>query len=206
MNKPKAQQPYQSDNFFEAFRELGNQTVRTGRDGIADTAMDMVSQIATGTVRHQPLSGELRPNQPIDIEEEILRREEEAVQKERLHFQHVRRQEELVYSRKEEEIKLEMKAVQDELKKLIGEASGLSQEVEIAVEQVVVEPGKYHFNFFHKLRQTLVLLRKKIADSQTWMHSVNSRAQARSFFWSQVGKSGTKYMLSQERYMSTQAG
>jgi len=206
MNKPKTQQTYQSDNFFEAFRELGNQTAKTGSGLFADTAADMLSQLTGGSPIHQPLSGELRPNQSLDIEAEIRLREVESIQQERLHLQHLRRQEQLVYSKKQEEIKLQIKAIQDELKKLVGEAAGLAQEVEVAVEQVVVEPGIYHLNFFDKLRQTLLLLRKKIADSRTWMHTVNLRAKQRSFFWAQVGQSGTKFMLSQERYMSTQAG
>jgi hypothetical protein len=206
MNKPKKQQTYQSDSFFEALRELGDQTAKSGKDAAAGIASDMVHQVTPGGLHSQPVSGELRPNQAILIEEEIRRREEDARRKERTHFEYVRRQEKLVYSKKQEEVKLQIQAIQEELKTLIGEASGLAHEVEVAVEQAVVEPGIYHFNFFDKLRQLLILLRKKIADSKTWMHAVNTRAKQRSFYWAQVGKSGTKFLLSQERYMSTQAG
>ena len=147
MNKPKTQTNYQSDNFFEAFRELGNQTVRNGADAVTDAASDVISQISTFAQR-QPVSGELRPGQSLDIETEIRRREEDAIRSERMHFQHLRRQEQLVYSRKQEEIKLQINAIQEELKKLIGEAAGLAAEVEVAVEQMVVNPGVYHINFF----------------------------------------------------------
>lgn len=204
MNKPKKQQNYQSDSFFEAFRELGSQTARAGRKAAASIAGDMVRQVTPGL--NQPMSGELRPNQPFSLEDEIRRREQAAVREERSRLQQIHRKEELIFSRKQEEIKREIEAIQEELKKLIGEATGLAQEMEIALEQNVVEPGVYHLNFFDKLRQLLILLRKKVADSHTWMHTVNSRSEHRSFFWGQVGKSGTKFMLSQERYMSTQAG
>jgi len=206
MNKPKTQQTYRSDNFFEAFRELGNQTAKTGGNLISDTAADIVTQLSGGIPKHKQFSGELRPNQFLDIETEIRRRNEESIQKERLHFQHLRRQEQLVYSRKQEEIRLQIKAIQEELKKVIVEAAGLAKEIEVAAIQEVVDPGVYHLNFFDKLREMLVLLRKKIADSRTWMHTVNVRAKQRSFFWAQVGASGTKFMLSHERYMATQAG
>lgn len=206
MNKPKKQQNYQSDNFFEAFRDLGNQTAKTGIDAMQGLADDMWQQLQPGKGPTQPISGELRPNRSSSLEEELLRREEEARRSERAHFEHVRRQEQMVFSRKEQELKAQIAAIQDELKKLIGEAGGLVQEVELAVEQTIVEPGVYHLNFFDRLRQLIILLRKKVADSKTWMHTVNAKAQRRSYFWGQVGKSGTKFLLSQERYMSTQAG
>ncbi|HKZ34580.1 MAG TPA: DUF5660 family protein [Patescibacteria group bacterium] len=205
MNKQKKQQNFQSDNFFEAFRDLGNQAVKTGRDAAAGIAGDMARQVLPGSGIGS-MSGELKPNQPLSFEQEFQRREEEARRKEFAHLEYARRQEMLVFSRKQEEIKTQIEAIQEELKKLVGEAVGLAQEVEMAVEQSIVDPGVYHLNFFDKLRQTLILLRKKVADSHTWMHTVNSRSKQRSFFWAQVGQSGTKFMLSQERYMSTQAG
>lgn len=206
MNKKKQKQAYQSDSFFEALRELGNQTAKSSKDAVSGIGSDMVRQVTPGGLTRQPISGEIRPNESFSIEEEIIRRVEERRRQERAHFEYVRRQEKLVFSRKQEEIKAQITAIQEELKKLIGEAAGLAQEVEVAVEQAVVEPGVYHLNFFYKLRQLLILLRKKIADSKTWMHQVNTRSKRRSFYWAQVKKSGTKFLLSQERYMSTQAG
>ncbi|MCH7951489.1 hypothetical protein IH980_01955 [Patescibacteria group bacterium] len=206
MNKPKKQQNYQSDTFFEAFREIGGKTAVSSKDAIASIAGDMVSQVTLGGGVRQPISGELRPDESLNLEAEIRRRAEEASRRERSHFEHRSRKEKLVYSRKQEEITAQIKAIQEELKKLIEEASGLAQEIEVAVQQVVVDPGVYHINFFDKLRQMIILLRKKVADSKTWMHTANARAKQRSFFWAQVGKSGTKFMLSQERTVSTQAG
>lgn len=187
MTNQKTKQNYLSDNFFEAIRDLGTKSSKK-------------------PASKKPLSGEIQPNQFQDFEAQLLERERQTRAKERTHFEYVKRQERLVFSRKQEEIKAQIEAIQEELKKLIEEAGGLAQEVEVAVEQVVVNPGVYHLNFFDKLRQLMILLRKKVADSKTWMHATNSRAKSRSFFWGQVGKSGTKFLLSQERYMSTQAG
>ena len=82
----------------------------------------------------------------------------------------------------------------------------MSKEVEIAAMQAPVEPGVYHLNFLEKLRETIIFLSKSIKESFNWLAVCNSRAKKRSHYWSQVKKSGTKYMLSQERYMATQAG
>jgi hypothetical protein len=205
-NNKKQNQQHRSDNFFEAFRELGRQTAKDATSAASGVASDMLSQISSGSRSPQTLSGELTPDQPFDYEKELVKREKEAQKKAQTHFEYQKRQEKLVFSRKQEEIKAQITAIQEELKKLISEAAGLAKEVEVAVEQSVVNPGIYHLNYFDKLRQLLILLRKKVADSRTWMHTVNSRTKRRSYFWGQVQKSGTKFLLSQERYMSTQAG
>lgn len=206
MNKGKKPTPYQSDTFFEAFRELGRQTSKSGVDALSDIGSDVVSQVLPGAQPRGSISGELRPNEAVSLEAELRRREAEAVRSERAHLQKVRRQEQLVFSRKERELRRQIEAIQEELRKIISEASDFASEMEVAVEQTVVEPGVYHLNFFERLRQLIVLLRRKIVDSRTWMHTVNQRASKRSYFWAQVGRSGTKFLLSQERYMSTQAG
>ena len=84
--------------------------------------------------------------------------------------------------------------------------SNLSGEVKKATLQAVVEPGTYHETFFDRIRKLIELARKKLAESETWMQIFNNRSQKRSHYWGQVKKSGTKYMLSQERYMATQVG
>lgn len=208
MADTKKQQNYKSDTFFEAFRdlgELGQQTARTLKnDLLKGTVADAWNDMLHGESSRK--SGELRPYQPLEFPDELSRHELEARNRERHQLIQLRRKEQLVYSRKREEIERQIKAIQEELKKILGETSELAQEFEVAVEQVIVEPGVYHLNFFDKLRQLLILLRKKISDSKTWMHTTNVRSKQRSFYWGQVVQSGTKFLLSQERYMSTQAG
>lgn len=207
-NKPKNQ--YKSDSFFEAFRELGSQAGRTAKDTFKDLGSDMVDQIIHKPRSPQSLSGELNMNEHLDIDLEIKRREETALKKQRAHLEQVRRQEKMVFSRKEQELKEQIISIQEELKKelekLAEEAGGLIGELEVAVDQNIVDPGTYHLNFFDKIRQLFIILRKKIHDSRTWMHAVNMRASHKSYFWGQVGNSGSKFLLSHERTMATQAG
>lgn len=203
-SKTKQNQNYRSDNFLEAFRELGKQTANTAKDAVTGVASDVANQLS-GKSPNQP-SGEFNQNQSFNFEQQLLNREKESLKKARIHHEQIRRQEKLVFSRKEEQIKAQISAIQEELKKLIKEAVGLAQEVEVAVEQSIVNPGIYHLTFFDKLRQLLILLRKKVHDSRTWMHQVNARSASRKGYWGKVKQSGTKFMLSQERYMSTQAG
>jgi len=69
-----------------------------------------------------------------------------------------------------------------------------------------VEPGVYHLNFFERPKQAIIIFRKKIEDSASWLALFNQRAKKRGYYWTQFKKSGTKFLLSQERYMATQAG
>ncbi len=117
-----------------------------------------------------------------------------------------RRQEFLVFSQKEETRRKEIITLQEELQKLVEEIQDVSQEVDTAVSQQLVNPGIYHANFFDKLRQLIKLLRQRVHDSRTWLATFNQRAQAKLGYWGQVQTSGTKFMLSQERYMVTQTG
>lgn len=183
--KPKANQI--SDSFFEAFREVGGQT--------------------KAKPKNQPkFEGEFQQQPVNNFAEQFKQKELDIRRQERVHAQRIIRQEKLVFSRKQVEVKRQITSIQEELQLLVKEAGLVSQEVQVAVEQVVVNPGIYHVNFFNKIRQLIILLRKKVADSRTWMHETNSRANRRLGYWGKVKKSGTKFMLSQERYMATQAG
>lgn len=121
-------------------------------------------------------------------------------------FRQPRPVEKLVFDQNQQEIKLQVAAIQEELKKLALSTQNLAKEVKTAAQQTPVEPGVYHVSFFEKLRQTLVLLKKRIDESATWLAEFNHRAKKRNYYWAQVRKSGTKFMLSQERYMATQVG
>ena len=191
-NKKSSKKKGISDNFLEVLRELG--------EGTIDTTVDQI----TGRKR----SGELKPDETIELEQfarETVEREKftQEFEQEILGLRH---REKLVYTKEQQEIKLQIKAIQDELKKLAESTQGLAKEVEIAAKQVPVEPGVYHLTFFEKLRQIIIQFRQRIEDSRTWLAASNQRAKRRNYYWSQVKKSGTKFMLSAERYMSTQAG
>lgn len=114
--------------------------------------------------------------------------------------------ERLIFHQAEQETKLQIQALQAELKKLAESTGKLTREVAVAVSQPPIHSGPYHVSFLEKLRYWLVLLKKRIDESTTWLSEFNQRSKKKNYYWSQVKKSGTKFMLSQERYMTNQAG
>lgn len=206
--KRNKKRPISSDNFLEALRDLGSDVIdSTIHDVVEGTAESAVDQIRGR--KPEKASGTLSPNETIDLGK-ITSREEETRERLRRQFtqEHadLRRQEKLLFTRQEQEVKLQIKAIQEELKKLAESTQGLAEEVKVATMQASVEPGVYHLTFLERLKQAIQFFRKGIEDSKTWLALANQRAKKRSYYWAQVRKSGTKFMLSSERYMATSAG
>lgn len=118
----------------------------------------------------------------------------------------VQKQEQILFTRREKEAQQQVKALQEEIKQLAKATGDLAKEVEITAMQEAPLAGTYHVNFFERLRGLLKSLRSQIQESSYWLASWNKKAQKRNFYWGQFKKSGSKFMLSADRYMSTQAG
>lgn len=202
MNKtqPKKKRPVLSDNFLEKLRELGSDVgdsvIEDVIEGLPSTAIDQL----TGRKR----SGTLKPNETLSLEE--AQEQEQSRRRLSREFFRVRQEERLVFKQEEQKTRLQIKAIQEELKKLVESTKDLVKEVEVASKLEPVEPGVYHLNFFERLKQAIIIFRKKIEDSASWLSLFNQRAKKRGYYWTQFKKSGTKFLLSQERYMATQAG
>lgn len=196
-----------ADGFLEAFKSIGGSLSNSVKeDMFKGTAQSAANQIFNRRPQTLPKSGALSPDQKLDFAK--ILEEEKTKTKEVVggFYERTRSREKLVFSQKEEEVKIQIKALREEIKKLISLTQEVAQETEkVALEEVVM-PGTYHLNFFEKIRNLLALARKRIEESRTWLSFCKSRAKKRSHYWAQVKKSGTKFMLSQERYMSTQMG
>lgn len=181
-------------NFIEALKSIGGQTASSfGGDVIGGVTKDFIQDI-TGSrpdAKHQENSQ--------DIEAKI-RQQTEALQR------HREVTETKIFDRKEEEVKAKIAAIKEQLQFLVKELAGMDKELEKAIEEEIVNPGTYHLSFFEKLRKFLIDLRKRVADSANWLEISAQRKAAQQGYWGNVKKAGTKYLLSQERTLATQAG
>ncbi len=198
--KPLSRVP---DSFVEALKDIGANTAHTVKSNATAAGRTILDQF-TGRISDTqapplPPTPDFMPWQKQLEEERHLRLEQQRA------FEQKRRHDHLVFSQKELSRQQEIKALQQQLQQLVEETQDLGQEIEVAVQQQIVNPGTYHINFFEKLRQFIKLMRQKIHDSATWLAAFNHRAKAKGY-WGQVTTSGTKFMLSQERYMVTQTG
>jgi len=205
-----------NNNFIEAIREQGGAATA----GVAKGAVDQIfgnpshfppfPQETSPQVPTMP-NWNQQPNQqvPFNFAEFLKLREQKARQQERGLVDQQRRTETIIFSQKEEKAKKQIEAIKEEIRKIIKTAKSMDSrvfEIEKEVMNPTVSAGTYHENFFERVLKVLILIRKSLSDSCNWLETVSSRNSAKSYYWGQVGKSGAKYMLSNERYMSTQAG
>jgi len=185
-----------SNNFVEALKSIGDQTTSSfTKDVVGGVSKDFL-QALTNSNRSNNRNSEKGPN---DVEAQI-RQEALALQR------HREVTETKIFDRKEKETKEQIEAIQDELKLLIKELAGMDKELENAIEAEIVNPGTYHISFFQKLRRFLIDLRKRVSDSSSWLEASSYRKSSQRGYWGNVAKSGSKYMMSQERTLATQAG
>ena len=111
-----------------------------------------------------------------------------------------------VFSREQEQVEQKIKEIQEELIKLAEEIVMLGSQIDRAIHENIVEPGTYHLNFLDSLKKYLIQLRKKTAESRDWLAVSQQRKQDQNHYWGAVKKSGTSFMLSNERTTATQTG
>ena len=202
-SKPRAQtQNY--DSFLEAFKDLGRNTVSEvigqGQKMFTD---DIPSSFG--------LKADLSPNESFSLSD--LKRAEVMGEKRaenRLGSQLVqqREQERQNILRQEQQNKMQIISIQEEIKKIAKTMGEFVKEVQVATMQAPVNPGVYHRNFFTSLRTFISGMRLRIQESKNWLASSNARAakKGKSAYWTQAQRSGTKFTLSSERYMVTSTG
>ena len=111
-----------------------------------------------------------------------------------------------VFDREEEERKAKIAELLKALEELTDELGAVAAGARKAIKEELVHPGTYHVAFFEALKRFLVSLKKRVTESKNWLAISAQRKRRKSYFWGQVDKSGTKFLLSQERTSSTQGG
>lgn len=199
--KPKKKTTPQYNNFLEAFKDIGSSTVKSfAKDVIAGTAKNAVDTLTGKRPNNSPTSTE-----NFDFEEMLKARENQVRQQERARFNTIKKEETVIFSRQQQEVKLQIESILTQIKAMSKEQVGLMQEINKASFAAVVNPGVYHKNFFERLMSLISLARKSISESKSWLSLHNARSKQKGY-WGNVKKSGTSYMLSSERSTVTQTG
>lgn len=139
--------------------------------------------------------------------EEFLRLKEKKIRsQEKNRFEIIKREEKVIFSREQQRVKTQLESIQNQIKGLIKEQAGVVEEIEKASFEAVVNPGVYHQNFFERLQELLIIARKKLCESKTWLQIFNSRISKKNYYRHHFKKSGSQFFLSGERSVATQTG
>lgn len=191
------QKGIRSDSLLESLRGFGGGTTKTFEQ-------DFFKKLPGDFLRQSGLRPQNKQNP--QSQELMYREETEEWQSKLKQSEVIRHQEKLVFSSRDQETKKQVSLLLQEVKKLSGAVQNLDQKIQVAVIQAPVDPGLYHVNFFEKLVSFIRLLTKSVEDAAVWSSAHASKGKKKSHYWGKVKESGTKFMLSQERYMATQAG
>ncbi len=167
--------------------------------------LESIRNLGTGIVSDaQEQIGFIKRNPNVDslFEKEIL----QIPEKPRIRTREITSEERIVFSAKEEEMKIKIRILQEEARKMASAVEKLNQVIKNATLETPPKVGIYHENFLLKLISFIKSLTKRIEDSSVWLTNWHRRVKKIPFYWAQFKKSGSKFMLSSERYMATQAG
>lgn len=104
------------------------------------------------------------------------------------------------------ELEMQLRELMAEIKKLADSSKELQMQFkEVAVEQYIVKPGKYHKSFFSWLLSVIRTARMKVEDSGAWLTAMHSKKKSREY-GAMAKKHGTTFTLNIDRTVATQVG
>jgi hypothetical protein len=198
-----------NNSFVESMRDMGSGVVKSlTNDVVKGTAQSIFDQLlGSAKTGRMPTT----PDQAInpDLEKYINEREaqaaEQAQMQERSLHPHKPLENQVLFSFADESLKKEIDGVRQELQMLVATMGQVEQAVEKAMLDNIVDGGVYHLNYFAKLKTWIRFMRKSLEDSSAWLQ-LSSGRKSKGYFWTQTGKSGTKYSMSSERNVQMGAG
>lgn len=158
--------------------------------------------------REQKFSGEIAPGHALEMKkvysgqasnEEKLRR---MISLER----RMRQEDQVLVERRTQELRIQIRAIHEEVQKAAKATIELSEEVKIAAFQAPASDSVYELYFLERMFDFIKSFRKKIQNASVWLASANKRSRKKNMWGSNYKKHGAKYLLSSEHYLQRSAG
>src|SRR3972149_8766209 len=102
----------------------------------------------TGSGKPDKVAKPTPQSQAFDFESFLNQQEARIRNQERQRFDQIRHEEQVIFSRQNQETKLEIETLPGEIKKLAKEVGGVMIEAEKTSFQAIINPGVYHKTFF----------------------------------------------------------
>ena len=214
MNKTvvRKKQQYIDQNTIESQRSPGSGVgVVKQVSNVKDMGSDMWSQILGP--RRQEVGGDLMEGQEVTLS--LLSKNRETIEKKSLglniepgidYRKEILHGERRISAKQTQETATKIQEIIIELKRLTSTSKVLQVEFkEIAIEQRISKPGKYHQSFFEWMLSVIRQARIKVEDSGAWL-AVAKNKHAKRQYWAMFKKHGTSFGLSNERIVATQTG
>ncbi len=214
-NQSKSKQQSKVNPFAKALLETGGTQTKTKKtDGLGDHVDGTLHYIAdsffgSSNTSSSPdttkdSSSNKNPEQNTSFAEAMQKQQKEhatELETEKKKATHLQRHKEMqmteVFNAEQETTKRLIQEINTELDLLVKEIKLVDNSVKTAVFMEEVDPGTYHVTFFQKLRNFLILMRKRVKESNTWLKMFQGK-KAKGRYWKNAKKHGSKYMFGQE--------
>ncbi|MBI4058124.1 hypothetical protein HY405_02340 [Candidatus Microgenomates bacterium] len=201
--KPSKGAAINKAQMLESLRDLSDDVSGTMRNTAAEISRDFFKELIGAQIPERKITGDLEPGDSLEMTQVLSGQWEEKkkLQAELAQERRIRAEEQRLANKKQQELRIQLSTLTQEVVQLAHTTHGLSKEIQVAVMAAPVEPGVYHVIFFEKLVQFIQSFRKKIENASEWLALYNGRASKRAkTFWGQVATGGAKRMLSGEDY------
>ena len=210
MNNPKNKKQkggVNQANPLEALKDIGGSVVKSLKEDLVSRAPgDFMDQLFGP--RSENFSGEIIAGESLEISEVLTgQHKEKQLLRQQLQLERTLRiQEKETIEITINDLRIQLKTLQEEILVLSQNTQDLAEETQIAAMQAPGEPGSYHVLFFEKLLEFIKSFRKRIEEAGVWLHATNKRAAKKNAWGANYKKHGAKYLLSGEHYLTRSAG
>lgn len=208
-NKQRKIQNARKANMLESFSEIAGETVKSFKKDLVSPLPEEFAKQLFGfpSTEKRPVSGDIVAGESLEVSELLSGTYEENKKlKAQLAFERrIKQEEQAIVKKRQEELKIEVYTLVQEIQKLAKNTQDLDEKVKIASAQAPANPGIYHVIFFQKLIEFVRGFRKKIEQAAVWLNAANERASKKNY-WSMYKKHGGKFLLSGEHYNQRSAG
>lgn len=149
------------------------------------------------------LSGILGLNQTVELHPGST--DTKKVEKEKIFFvNHLEQESKSLFDSHQKELEREIKALREEITKLLQATGTLDKEVEKAAFQPVAEINTYQLKFLDRLRILIANFRRNVSEGTAWLQTLTKRKTRKNAFWGNVKskKGGEQYLFSSEHSAS----
>lgn len=216
----KSSQNGPADNFAKALLEAGGHVVESTVDASLSMVGDAMGQLFGGgttsnsessTTDHSQDTASNNPYSAVNQERLWAQEDQEREYKRRemRMLRHREIQQTNVFDRRQVETERKIEQLTNELDALAKDLDATNRkarEVQIAAMQNNVTPGDYHLNMVERLIKIVMLLRRSVGESASWLDMFNGRKAQQNSYWGQFHSKGMQWAMSQERALATSVG
>ncbi len=206
MSSTKQNQKKPFANPLELLRDAGQQAKQ---DLLEPMPAEIIKQVFGRELRAKKnFSGEIMPGQSVELKRVYSGEasEDDKLKKMYLLERRLRQEDETLVARRTAELRVQIKAIHEEIQKAAKATIALAEEVKIASFQAPASESVYELYFLERIFEFIKSYRKKIEKASVWLASANKRAAKKNMWGANYKKHGAKYLLSGEHYLQRSAG